>query len=280
MSSIVINACNNGFFSCSFIILMNILDYFNINKKIPNKVDCAKTYSIYKKNQNENLHQLYFKQNNMNIEFNEQIIYETEKMELQFSNYKLIPFSKFKPFIDKYFSFSDIVIKASEQLKTKYNIDFQNTCGVFYRGNDKIKETYPPSYSEVIDQAIRIKKENPTITFIVQTDEYEFLQHFLNYFKDAVFFNEIPVINNQMSTVAYVYMNSAQKSEYILYYLAAINIFSKLKRLITTSGNGEMFIMFYRNNADGVVQYLKLNEYIYGVKNKGFDPNETQFWIK
>jgi hypothetical protein len=215
----------------------------------------------------------------MDIKFNEQIIYETEKMELQFSNYKLIPFEKFKPFIDKYFSFSDIVIKASEQLKTKYNIDFQNTCGVFYRGNDKIKETYPPEYREVVEQAIRVKKENPTIKFIIQTDESEFLQYFLQYFPDAIYFKEIPVINNQMSTVAYYFMNSSEKSEYILYYLAAINIFSKLKRLITTSGNGEMFIMFYRNNADGVIQYLKLKEYIYGVKNKGFDPNETQFWL-
>jgi len=279
MSSLIINNCQNGFFSCSFIILMKIFDYFNIHKKIPDSVDCSQMYSIYKSDQNENLHHLFFKQNDMDIEFNGEIVYETDAYELQFSNYKFIPFSKFRPFIEKYFYFNDIVIHAADQLKNKYNIDFENTCGVFYRGNDKVKETQKPPYHEVVEQAVIVKNENPTIQFIVQTDEYEFLQYFLQHFPDAVFFSEIPVIDNQITTVAYYFMNSSQKFNNILFYLASIYIFSKLKKLITTSGNGEMFIMFYRNNADGLVQYLKLNEYIHGFKNNRFDPNQNIFWI-
>jgi hypothetical protein len=258
---------------------MKIFDYFNIHKKIPDSVDCSQMYSIYKSDQNENLHHLFFKQNDMDIEFNGEIVYETDAYELQFSNYKFIPFSKFRPFIEKYFYFNDIVIHAADQLKNKYNIDFENTCGVFYRGNDKVKETQKPPYHEVVEQAVIVKNENPTIQFIVQTDEYEFLQYFLQHFPDAVFFSEIPVIDNQITTVAYYFMNSSQKFNNILFYLASIYIFSKLKKLITTSGNGEMFIMFYRNNADGLVQYLKLNEYIHGFKNNRFDPNQNIFWI-
>lgn len=279
MSSITIDGCSNGFFSCSSIIFMKIFEYFNTYKKIPDSVDCSQMYSIYKKDPNENLYQLFFKNNDMNIDFNGEIIFAIETFELQFSNYKLIPFSKFKPFVDKYFSFNDIVIDTTEKLKLKYNIQFENTCGVFYRGNDKVKETQKPHYNEVVEQAIFIKNNNPSIKFIVQTDEFEFLQYFLHHFPDAIYFDEIPVIHNQMTTVAYAYLNDPKKTDYILYYIAAINIFSKLKKLITTSGNGEMFIMFYRNNADGLVQYLKLNEYIHGQKNNMFDPNNSVYWI-
>ena len=162
-------------------------------------------YSIYKKDPNENLYQLFFKNNDMNIDFNGEIIFAIETFELQFSNYKLIPFSKFKPFVDKYFSFNDIVIDTTEKLKLKYNIQFENTCGVFYRGNDKVKETQKPPYNEVVEQAIFIKNNNPSIKFIVQTDEFEFLQYFLHHFPDAIYFDEIPVIHNQMTTVAYAY---------------------------------------------------------------------------
>ena len=160
----------------------------------------------------------------------------------------------------------------------KYNIELNNTCGIFYRGNDKVKETQKPPYQEFIEKAENIRKENHNIKFIVQTDEYEFLKYFQEKFPDSIYFDEIPTIQNQMTTVAYAYQHDSRKSEYILYYLASIHIFSQLKKLITTSGNGETFIMFYRNSAEGLTQYLKQNEYIYGKKNLSYDPSQTNFW--
>jgi hypothetical protein len=277
--TITIGECYNGFFSCSFIILMNIFDYFNYHQKAPDYVDCSRTYSIYKKNENENLYSYFFNQNINDIQFNGKVIYSNEEMELQFCNYKFLPFSKIKPFIDKYFSINKIVSDTVQYLKNKYEIDYQNSCGVFYRGNDKVTETQKPPYQEVVDQACKIKNENPTIKFIIQTDELEFLQYFLNYYPDSIYFNEIPVINNQMTTVANLFRDNINKTDYILYYIASIITFSKLNKLITTSGNGELFIMFFRNNADGVIQYLKKNEYIHGIKNFRFDPNQHSTWF-
>ena len=276
---ITISDCYNGFFSCSFLILMSVFDYFNKYNKVPEFVDCSRTYSIYKKNQDENIYGLFFNQKDDDIPFNGEIIHSDEKMELQFSNYKLLPFSKIKPFIDKYFSLNQIIHDAVQTLQHKYNIDYQNSCGVFYRGNDKVTETQKPSYHEVIEQAQLVRNENPLMKFIVQTDELEFLNYFLNHFPDSIYFSEIPFINNQMTTVANVFKNSPQKTDYILFYIASIITFSKLNKLITTFGNGELFIMFFRNNADGVIQYLKKNEYIHGVKNFRFDPNETNVWF-
>lgn len=281
-SNIVIRGADSGFFSCAFLILVEILDYFNKEKELPHSIEYQNCFPIYKRNTDENVYNLFFEMNNdINIEYgNENIFYGDEYFELQFSNYKLIQYEIYKPFIDKYLTFNDTVIYTANQLKNQYNIDYDNTCGIFYRGNDKIKETQRPSYEEVVAQALEVKNENPNIKFVVQTDEYEFLEYFLKAFPETTYFNEIPLLNNEMTTVANKYQNDPKKYDYILFYIASVYSFSKFKKIITTSGNGELFVMFYRNNAEGVIQYLKKNEYIHGVKNKNYDENQTIFWLK
>jgi len=277
---LILGNCGNGFFSCSFIILMNLFDYFNKNKELPEYTDFSKMYDIYKNNSNDDIYSLFFKKrDDIHIKFEKDIFFGNESIELQFSNYKLLDFESYKPFIEKYFSFNDNVIETARQFVLKYNIDYNNTCGIFYRGNDKVKETQKPPYNEVVEKAILIKNEFPDVKFLVQTDEYEFLQYFLEHFPESIYFSEIPVIHNEMTTVACKYVNDQNKGHYILSYLASIYIFSKLFKLITTSGNGELFIMFYRNNADGDIQYLKKNEYIHGGKSRAYNENETIFWL-
>ena len=65
---------------------------------------------------------------------------------------------------------------------------------------------------------------------------------------------------------------------HIVNFVSIIYLFSKLKYLITTSGNCEFFIILYRNNAENVNQYLKKNKYIHGVLNKEYDENNSQVW--
>jgi hypothetical protein len=81
-----------------------------------------------------------------------------------------------------------------------------------------------------------------------------------------------------MTTIAQTYINHINKNDILGFYIASIYIFSKLKTIISTSGNGEMFMVFLRGNANNIHQYLKKNEYIHGVKNKDFVQNETQIW--
>ena len=54
---------------------------------------------------------------------------------------------------------------------------------------------------------------------------------------------------------------------------------SKCKKIILTSGNISQFIAFYRNNSKNIHQYLSPKEYIYGVKNNSYDPNQQDFWL-
>ena len=61
-------------------------------------------------------------------------------------------------------------------------------------------------------------------------------------------------------------------------FISIICIFSKLKYLITTSGNCELFITLYRNNTTNLFQYLNKNKYIHGCLNKEYDETIKNVW--
>ena len=82
-----------------------------------------------------------------------------------------------------------------------------------------------------------------------------------------------------MTTVAQTYLNSSNKLTILEYYIASVYILSQLENIICTSGNGEIFMCFFRKNAHGIYQYLKKNEFIHGTKNPHFTKEETQYWF-
>ena len=111
-----------------------------------------------------------------------------------------------------------------------------------------MKETQKPQYYEFIDKAKELKGKNNKIQFIVQTDELEFLNTFLQEFPDAIYFAEILSISSTTDTNCGKLVQNDCKLAHIINFLSIICIFSKLKYLITTSGNCELFIILYRNN--------------------------------
>ena len=70
-----------------------------------------------------------------------------------------------------------------------------------------------------------------------------------------------------------------QKLDFTYNFIAIVIIMSKCKKIILTSGNISKFIAFYRNNSKNIHQYLSPKEYIYGVKNNSYDPNQQDFWL-
>ena len=94
-----VNLCYSGFFSNCFIILSSIIDYFNNNNKTPYKIDTSKTFMIYKDNNHQDIYNLCFYEDPMNILYNKEIKLSQEIFEPQFSDYKLLNFEDTKPFI-------------------------------------------------------------------------------------------------------------------------------------------------------------------------------------
>jgi len=278
--TIVFGLCGNGFFSTCSLILNHTIDFFNKNKKLPRLVDSSKMFGVYKLHDDQDIYKICFYEKDIDIKYDSEISCSKTNLEPQFSDYKLLNFEKVSPFIKKYFNPTNFITEKIDYLESKYNINYNNNyCGIFYRGNDKILETQKPPYEEVLIKALEFKNNNPDVIFIVQTDEEEFLHYFLNHFSNSIYFKEIPVIKNSMTTVARSIENNLNKLDILGYFIASIFVQSKIKNIICSSGNCEIFIMFFRENANGVIQYLKKNEFIHGSKNIFYDPNETQIWF-
>lgn len=246
---------NSGFFSCCCIRLLSIIDYYNNYKKLPDVVDSSQQFKRYKTDPSVDYTSLFFKTLDTKIMYDTDLIILNEKRELQFSNYNLINFDRLMPIFRKYFTISDVIEHMSLNLKTKYKLDYDNTCAVLYRGNDKLRETTMGSYQVYTDKAREIKKDNPNIKFLVQTDDTNFLNIFLKHFPDSIFFTETPTINNSDVSVHKVIPLGERKNAAMNFLSAIINV-SKCKYLVTHTGNCSLFTVLYRGNKNNVYQYF------------------------
>jgi hypothetical protein len=269
---------NAGFFSCVSVRLDTILNYYNENKKCPLKVDSSKLFNLYKINRNDDITNYLFETDDMDIPYDGNVTISKNNEEYQFTSYSLLNYNELKPFIDKYFKPTRVILDNKLNLINKYNIDVNNTCSVFFRGNDKARETNTPSYNDFIEKAQEIKQSNPNINFLLQTDEIEFCNAFKSCFPETIVFCEIPQIHKSDSSVQYS-LNGQPAFKALMYYFASVLVMADTKYIISTSGNGELWVQLFRQNPNGLIQYLNRKEYIYGVKNKDYVEGDNNFWI-
>jgi hypothetical protein len=258
---IVLNLCGSGLFSCFTLRLLEIIKFFDKNAKLPTKIYANGFYSAYSQDDITNVFLEDHSLIELDIEYKKDFLQTFMKNEIfhtdsQFNNYRMINFDTFNPFIKKYFHPSIEILDIKNILKKKYNIEPVKTCGILYRGNDKIKETVQPSYSEFIEKAKYIQSIDPEIIFLIQTDEKEFLEHFKKEFKNSFDIEETLKINKNNSLAIQYCFKGEQLINLMKYYFASLLILSECKYLITTSGNGEFWLMLYRNKIQGVLQYL------------------------
>lgn len=260
-NSTVKTSHNYGFFSCCSMRLYAILGYFNEHKQLPQFVDSSESFGWYKPEGRKgyDITYDYFEKNTTDrISFSRSIDYDCWSD--QFSDYKKLNYNVLHPFLKKYFTPTPEILTIIEFLEDKYNvIDYKNICVLFYRGNDKITETNLCSYSEIIEKARIIQTENPDITFLIQSDETEFIESMTQEFPNSFYFeDEIRHMKkNNCGQVDIMDLGSKDRNYlFSKYYLAITIIMSKCNSIVCGSGNCSIWIMFYRNNANNVYQYL------------------------
>ena len=244
-----------GFFSTCSVTLDSIIKYFNTNRKLPNNVDTSKAFNWYKTtNINKNIKSTYFKDNvDLNIQYTQPIEYNHD---YQFTKYKNIKYNTLTPFINKYFTPSDEILNINSDLKNKYNTNNMEICTLFYRGNDKARETKLPSYDEMKNKAFEVQKMNPSVVFFIQSDEKNFIDEMLKTFKNAFHFkDDIRTISKSNTTVDLAF-NKSDTFEFSKKYLAITLFMSETKHIICNSGNCSIWILLFRGNSNNVNQYL------------------------
>lgn len=248
---------NAGFFSNNSIALLDIMVYFNENKCLPDLVDRHSQYSWYKSNPVQSLIGHFFAETDDNIpyEVRTEMTYAPE--EPQYSDYSYINFEGVKPFVDKFFQPSQYILDKVKHLEEKYQIDYDNTVGVLYRGNDKNRETKIGSYSEFaikFDDVVDIDDE--TIKCLIAPDETEFLEYMQYGLSERLIcMSETSHMPKKDSCIP-LELPLDERAEQACNFFATVLMLSKCKHLITHSGNIGFWAVLYRGNVTNVHQYL------------------------
>lgn len=251
---------SHGFFSCCSIRLDAIINFININKEFPLIVDSSKQFTWYKQlNCDDDITYEYFEHSdNMgkNIVFDDSVNIDYSHY-YQYIDYSLLDFNQICPIVLKYFYPSNQIVDIIKRMEEKYNLDYDNICVLFYRGNDKNSETTICGYNDYIEYAQRMLQQKPNIRFLIQSDETEFIELMIHTFPHNSFFfkDEIRHMNkcdNLTVDVYYINLNHIASK----YYLGITIIMSKCEYIICGSGNCSIWIVLYRGNNTNVYQNL------------------------
>lgn len=246
-----------GFFSCSTVGLLHILDFFNVNRKLPEILDRSKQYTYYISEDTDPTKYYFDESAGVDIAYQASVRITNEPEEDQFSDYRKINYKEITPFIIKYYSPSSTIVKLVTSYTDKYQLDYNNLCAVYHRGTDKWTETPLADYEDYIQKAKEIQHNNPEIQFLVQTDENDFVTRFTQEFNENVIvLDEVDRVGKNGPCVHFT-IPSDKKTNHGSAYFASVLCLSKCKHLITHSGNGAMWCMFYRDNTDNIHQWLQ-----------------------
>ena len=172
----------------------------------------------------------------------------------QYSNYSDLDYKRIVPLIKKYFSPTCEIKEIMTNMEKKYNLVYENICVLFYRGNDKHRETEKCSYDSYVVQVQQILTRNPNVIFLVQSDETEFIDFFTTMFPTNSFYFKDEIRHMKKCNTSVDKKISSENKEFSKKYLAITNIMSKCKYIVCGSGNCDML---YRGNNQNVIQNLK-----------------------
>lgn len=239
---------NCGFFSCCSVKLHYIIKYFNEEKRLPDYVDSSTQFLIYKPLHmlnNDITYDFFKKPSDESIEYISKIDYDWDSVLRPYNNLKL---DTLTPFIEKYFSPSDEILQISTHLKEKYNLDFENICAVYYRGTDKYREVT----IDTIESFITKMKTLKDVTFLIQSDDQEFIDAIKSTFNNIIIIEE----NYISSTKNGIHneFNGDMNYNMIKYFFATLLLIAKCKYLICShSSNCSLWSILYKGNHDNIL---------------------------
>jgi hypothetical protein len=238
-----------GFGSCGTVALLEILDYFNKHKEAP-EVDRSQQYQLY----GDKIK--LFQEGRWPIEYIEPIEIG-DCMSVQWKDYRKLPFWYLNEFVNRYFLPAFNIRVRKEYFMDKYDINLQNTVSVFYRGNDKEKETETPSYDAFINKCKEIMIRRPEVKFLIQPDETQFLRAFTAVFPNTIHITENDHVDKNGSHAVFHTIPQVKRREHVKNFFASLLIHAICSEVVTHSGNIGLWLALYRGRPGGIHQIFK-----------------------
>lgn len=288
MAATIRVAHDAGFFSCCTVLLNRILSHAGANGGELPSVDATGTFGWYKPPGGEGRdgRELFFQRFEPSDGSPSAPVrwvdWDEDDDDEQFCDLARYNFAALAPVLAAYFTPDARIDAIQTALRSKYGIDYQRTCVLFYRGNDKARESVPCDYGEMVDRALAATADRPDTAFWLQSDETEFLSFARDRLtrqgprsdrSPAVITmdgGDIRHMSSRDDTVDH--LDRASNFEYACKFLAIARMMARCRQVVCTSGNVSSWVALFRGSARGMVQHLAPKEVIYGVRNVHFAP--------
>jgi len=248
---------NAGFFCQCSALFTSIIQYYKENSKWPNKIDCSKQFEIYKpvNKKGQDIFLDIFKTNYQITSMNPHAYFHPD---FHYGNYWEFGRSNWEIFskpIGRYFNPSDNIQSIIDKFIKKYNINFMNTCAIYYRGTDKSTEQELLSFKYIENRIEAIKKINSDIKFLVQSDQEEFIDKIKEKYPDIIFIEENIMVTG--NTGIHNTFKDDENYQILLNFVATMFIMKDCNYIITGSGNCCLWLAFLRSTTFGYVNFFQ-----------------------
>ncbi len=171
--------------------------------------------------------------------------------------YSSLPFDRLSPYVQNYFLPSNAVRQRQEELVRKYNIDYEKTVALWYRGSDKFLElsTISPRYHILETQRLLVNDSD--LRVLVQTDQEQVRDFCIEYLRErAFYFNELPFTSSLVG-VHHIPAESRGISnfQFGITLLAVANIIARCRYVVASTGQLGLWAFLYRGTAKNTVQF-------------------------
>ena len=246
---------NSGFYSNQSQVFLSLLILLS-HGIIPETICYALGFRRLKKDPNRDVyHDFYRMDPNVEVQLLKTVTLPDENRK----QFDLYDFEYYNPIVKRFFTPSDVVLERKNTLMDKYEIDPDKTISVLYRGTDKSTElvlAHPQDYLIVTQ---RLLQKNPDFKVLLQTDQTQVIQMFVEALGDkVVFFEETPSTTSNSVIWNLMEKNGADSIEWSQWFDAALRCVSDCRYMINHTGNVAFFANLYRGSLDGVYQFDEL----------------------
>jgi len=254
-----------GFFSVLTVRLEGLLAYRRATGSFPKIICTKRSFNWYKTNDEDFASSIFSNDTEpTSSAINLDPRFTLANCDPQFTDYSKLRYQDLTPIIKKYFNPAPHVNHIKQSIIETLNSHSNRSLGVVYRGTDKAMETKQPSFDKFLKMIDYIASERNIDQIFIETDEIDLLSAVQSKFTGK--------------RVCFLNRDRKRNRDNIFIYFATILALSELANVVTTSGNGEMWIRLFRGNSAGTVQYLEHAKSIWGKDNPDFNPDQTIYW--
>ncbi len=248
-----------GFFSFCSRFLEELVLFMNTHKRAAtnDEIDVRENLDLYKPQgaEHRSVFHDFFQPAFGTLSYKHPISFSNND---QFKLFYSLPLGDLLPFVREYFQPTEEIQQIQQLIEDEFHLqDYSNICCLFYRGNDKVTEMKLSSYDEYIRIGSKILSYNPETTFLVQSDETEFITAMVQAFpRTIVLHGYIRHIPRHGGSQVDKLNHPSANYEAIKRYIAITKIMGKCNQIVTQSGNCGLWIILLRGSAKGVHQFV------------------------